>query len=57
VLSYERYLRLAGGRESVAAILDRQAATLGAGLDEDDAMRLANSEVHAVRAARRARGQ
>jgi PHD/YefM family antitoxin component YafN of YafNO toxin-antitoxin module len=57
VLSYERYMQLAGGRESVAAILDRQAAALGAGLGEDEAMRLANSEVHAVRHARRKRGQ
>jgi PHD/YefM family antitoxin component YafN of YafNO toxin-antitoxin module len=57
VLSYERYVQLAGGRESVAAILDRQAAAHGAGLDEDEAMRLANAEVHAVRRARRKRGQ
>jgi PHD/YefM family antitoxin component YafN of YafNO toxin-antitoxin module len=57
VLSYERYLQLAGGRKSVAAILDRQAAALGAGLGEDEAMRLANREVHAVRHARRQRGQ
>lgn len=56
MLSYERYLKLAGGRESVAAILDRQAAELGAALDPDEAIDLANSELHATRRERRARG-
>lgn len=49
VLSYERYLQLAGGRETVAALLDAQAAKLGTGLDPDEAMRLANSELHKAR--------
>lgn len=53
VLSYERYLQLAGGRETVAAILDAQAAKLGTGLDPDEAMRLANSELHEARRERR----
>jgi hypothetical protein len=52
VLSYERYLRLAGGREAVATILDRQAAEYGTGLDPDKAMELANRELHAARRAR-----
>jgi PHD/YefM family antitoxin component YafN of YafNO toxin-antitoxin module len=49
VLSYERYLALAGGRERVAALLDTQARTIGAGLDPDEAMELANRELHAMR--------
>jgi len=49
VLSYERYLQLAGGRETVAAILDAQAAKLGTGLAPDEAMHLANSELHEAR--------
>jgi len=57
VLSYERYLKLAGGRQVVAEILDRQAAKLGAGPDPDEAMELANSELHAMRRERRARGE
>jgi PHD/YefM family antitoxin component YafN of YafNO toxin-antitoxin module len=53
VLSYERYLQLAGGRERVAAALDRQMRE--AGLDADEALELANSELHAMRRERRAR--
>ncbi len=53
VLSYERYLQLAGGRETVAALLDAQAAKLGTGLDPDEAMHLANSELHEARRERR----
>ena len=49
VLSYERYLQLAGGRERVAAALDRQTQEAGAGLDADAALELANSELHAMR--------
>jgi len=57
VLSYERYLKLAGGRENVADLLARQAARLGSGLDPDDAMQLANDELHAARRERRALGK
>jgi PHD/YefM family antitoxin component YafN of YafNO toxin-antitoxin module len=49
VLSYERYLALAGGRERVAALLNAQARTIGTGLDPDQAMELANRELHAMR--------
>jgi hypothetical protein len=49
VLSYERYLALASGRERVAALLDTQARTIGAGLDPDDTLELANRELHAMR--------
>lgn len=53
VLSYEHYLRLAGGRERVAAALDQQAREAGETLDADEALELADREVHAVRRARR----
>lgn len=53
VLSYERYLRLAGGRERVAAALQRQIGEAGAALDPDTALELADSELHALRAERR----
>lgn len=49
VLSYERYLELAGGRERVAAALDRQTRGASAGLDADEALELATSELHAMR--------
>jgi len=49
VLSYERYLQLAGGRERVAAALDRQTQEAGARLDADAALELADSELHAMR--------
>lgn len=49
VLSYERYLQLAGGRERVRVLLERRAAKAGAGLGEYEAMELADAEVHAVR--------
>ncbi|HTT29098.1 MAG TPA: hypothetical protein VMG37_11850 [Solirubrobacteraceae bacterium] len=49
VLSYERYLRLAGGRERVAAALELQARETTETLDADEAMQLANSELHAMR--------
>jgi antitoxin StbD len=55
VLSYERYLQLAGGRERVRAILDRQAAKIGAGVEPDEALKLANRELHAMRRDRRKR--
>jgi PHD/YefM family antitoxin component YafN of YafNO toxin-antitoxin module len=55
VLSYERYLKLAGGRERVRAVLDRQAAKIGEGLGDDEAMELANRELRAIRSERRAR--
>jgi len=54
VLSYERYLKLVGGRERVAAALDQQARDAADTLDEDEAMALANSELHAMRRERRA---
>jgi hypothetical protein len=55
VLSYERYLELAGGRARVAAALARQADVLGAGLEPDEALALANEEIHAARRERRTR--
>lgn len=55
VLSYERYLQLAGGRERVAAALDRQAREATASLEADEALKLADSELHAMRRERRSR--
>ncbi len=55
VLSYERYLQLAGGRERVAAALDAQAREAGETLDADEAMELANQELHAMRREPRAK--
>jgi antitoxin StbD len=55
VLSYEHYLKLAGGRDRVRAVLDRQTREIGAGLDADEALELANRELHAMRRERRAR--
>ena len=52
VLSYERYLQLAGGRERVREMLDRWAES-GNGLSEDEAMKLATEEVRAYRRERR----
>jgi hypothetical protein len=49
VLSYERYLALAGGRERVAATLNRQVTEAGAKLGDDEALELANNELHAMR--------
>ena len=54
VLSYQRYLQLAGGRERVRAMLDRWAEA-GDGLSEDEALKLATEEVHAYRRERRSR--
>ena len=54
VLSYERYLQLAGGRERVAALLERQTREAGGILDADAALELANSELHEMRRQRRA---
>ena len=54
VLSYERYLQLAGGRERVAAALDRQAREAGEDLDADEALELVARELHAMRRQRRA---
>jgi hypothetical protein len=53
VLSYERYLQLAGGRKRVAAALDRQAREAGETLDADEALALADRELHAMRRERR----
>lgn len=53
VLSYERYLKLAGGRDRVAAALEQQAREATKTLDADEAMELANSELHAMRSERR----
>jgi PHD/YefM family antitoxin component YafN of YafNO toxin-antitoxin module len=56
VLSYERYLQLAGGRERVAAALEQQAREAGeTALDANEAMKLADRELHAMRRARRAK--
>ncbi len=49
VLSYERYLELAGGREKVRAALERQAETMGQELSEEEAMELANEALREVR--------
>jgi PHD/YefM family antitoxin component YafN of YafNO toxin-antitoxin module len=54
VLSYERYLQLAGGRERVAAALERQAREAGESIDADEALELADQELHAMRRRRRA---
>lgn len=54
VLSYERYFQLVGGRARVTAILDQQAADAGAQLSEDEAMTIANEELHAMRRERSA---
>jgi len=53
VLSYERYLKLAGGRERVAAALEQQAHQADQTLDAEQAMELANSELHVMRRERR----
>jgi PHD/YefM family antitoxin component YafN of YafNO toxin-antitoxin module len=55
VLSYERYLQLAGGRERVAAALNRQAREAGEGPDAAEALEVAAGELHAMRRERRAR--
>jgi antitoxin StbD len=55
VLSYERYLQLAGGRERVAAALEQQAREAGERLDADEAIEVADQELHAMRRARSAR--
>lgn len=49
LLSHKRYLELAGGRERVAAALDRQSRDAGEGLEAEEALELANSELHAMR--------
>ncbi len=48
VLSYERYLQLAGGRERVRDMLERWGES-GDVLSEDEAMKLATEEVRAYR--------
>jgi hypothetical protein len=53
VLSYERYLQLAGGRERVAAALERQGREAGETLDADAAMKVADEELHPMRRQRR----
>jgi hypothetical protein len=55
VLSYERYLQLAGGRERVAAALERQRRDVGESIDADEALELANQELHEMRRERRTR--
>ena len=54
VLSYERYLQLAGGRERAAAALQQQSREAGEMLDADEALELADQELHAMRRERRA---
>lgn len=54
VLSYERYLKLVGGRERVTAALEQQVREAGETLDAEEAMQVANSELHAMRRQRRA---
>ena len=55
VLSYERYLQLAGGRERVAAPLERQTREAGETIDADEALKLADQELHALRRQRRSK--
>lgn len=55
VLSYERYLQMAGGRERVAAALEQQAREAGEALEEEAAMALANQELHVMRRERHAK--
>lgn len=55
VLSYDRYLQLLGGRERVLATLERQAREAGEQLGADEALELANAELHAMRRQRRAK--
>jgi PHD/YefM family antitoxin component YafN of YafNO toxin-antitoxin module len=55
VLSYERYLQLAGGRERVAAALERQTREAGETIDADEALKVADEELHAMRRQRRAK--
>ena len=55
VLSYERYLQLAGGRERVAAVLERQAREADEMPDADAALKIAYEELHAMRRQRRTR--
>jgi hypothetical protein len=57
VISYQRYLQLAGGRERVRDILDRQVAKAGAGMNADKALDLADRELHAMRRERRTNKQ
>jgi PHD/YefM family antitoxin component YafN of YafNO toxin-antitoxin module len=57
VLSYERYLQLAGGRRRVLEALDRQAQEATEELDGDAALELADRELHAMRQERRAAGR
>jgi hypothetical protein len=52
-LSYEHYLELAGGGERVRAILDRQAPGTSKALDANEALELANRELHSMRRERR----
>lgn len=56
VLSYERYLQLAGGRQRVAAALERQTqeAATDTPLSDEQAMELAAGELQAMRRERRA---
>lgn len=55
VLSYERYLQLAGGRERVAAALERQTREAAETIDADQALKLADQELHTLRRQRRAK--
>jgi len=55
VLSYERYLQLAGRRERVAAALERQTREAGETIDADEALKVADEELHAMRRQRRAK--
>lgn len=55
VLSYERYLQMAGGRERVAAALEQQTREAGEALDAEEATKIASEELHALRRERRAK--
>ena len=55
VLSSESYLQLAGGRERVAAALERQTREVGEALDADAALAVADEELHAMSRERRAK--
>ena len=55
MLSYERYLQPSGDCERVRALLKRQAAETGSRPVPDEALELANRELHPMRRSRRPR--
>lgn len=55
VLSYELYLELAGGRARVAAALEQQTREAGETIDADEALEIADRELHEMRRQRHQR--